>query len=79
MRKEDYGVQNKNTVVLCGRCEHTSILMLIDNVNESWRALRMIKNEPAIDCGPFGIFGFDRQRREVTQKPRLAAVSDWKA
>lgn len=57
MRKADYGTEN--TIVLCGRCEHTSMLMLIDNVNESKPALKIIRDEPACDCGPFGVIGFD--------------------
>lgn len=61
MAKEDYGKDNRNTIILCGKCEHTSMVMLIENVNESKRALRVIRDEPPRDCGPFGIIGFNKE------------------
>ena len=62
MAKADYGI---HTVVLCGKCEYTSKVMLIDNVNDSKRALRAIRDEPPCDCGPFGIIGFNKKTGKV--------------
>lgn len=67
MAEKDYG----KTVVLCERCEHTSVLMLIFNVNESQYALRIVRNEPPCDCGPFGIIGFN----EATGKVEVLSAS----
>ena len=63
LAREDYG--GENTIISCGKCDHTSKVMLIDNVNDSKRALRQVRDEPPCDCGPFGMIGFNKKTRRV--------------